>query len=264
MSIEKTVKNQAKKQLCGNWIFIICGVIAISLVLIAAQCISDIIMLAFDAIDMNTFEAKSSAGLTVVLASLTMYAIVFLLSPLLNGLYKIVCNISLKKSAEITDLFYFFKNKRYLKTILLNFFLFAVFGIFSCIFNVSGYISYFLEPFLEENPSFEILFNIIYVLAWFISAAAVFTVYLVFVHYQLTAYAINDSLPIIKYAFGMYLFAFKNLGAALKLILSFIGWIALCFFVVPAFYVLPYLMTSMAVSAKWLMAIDGEWRLLLC
>lgn len=264
MSIEKTVKNQAKKQLCGNWTAVICGVVAISTALIAAQYVSNIILLVFDAVDMKTFEAKSSATLTVALASLSMFAVVFLLSPLLNGLYKIVCNISLEKSAEITDLFYFFKNKRYFKTILLNFFLFAVFGFFSCIFNVSGYISCFFEPFLEENPSFEVLFNIIYALAWLVSAAAIVTVYLVFVHYQLTAYAINDSLPVTKYAFGMYLFAFKNLGAALKLIFSFLGWIALCFFVVPAFYVLPYLFTSMAVSAKWLMAIDEEWRLLLC
>jgi hypothetical protein len=38
--------------------------------------------------------------------------------------------------------------------------------------------------------------------------------------------------------------------------LSFAGWFALCFFVVPALYVLPYFAVAAANSARWLFEME--------
>ena len=45
-----------------------------------------------------------------------------------------------------------------------------------------------------------------------------------------------------------------------KLFWSFIFWFALCFFVLPIFYVMPYAITSFATSEKWLIKLykDGK------
>ena len=38
--------------------------------------------------------------------------------------------------------------------------------------------------------------------------------------------------------------------------ISFSGWLLLCFFVVPALYVIPYVSVSALTSAKWLFQLD--------
>ena len=45
-----------------------------------------------------------------------------------------------------------------------------------------------------------------------------------------------------------------------KLCLSFLPWIASCYFVLPMFYVVPYFTESLATSAKWLIKLykDGK------
>ncbi len=262
MSTEKTIKNQAKKLLEGNWTTIITAVVVFCVALIIVQSISYAAMFAYGIFDLNTFEIKASGKLIYALISAAGYLIFFLLSPMLNGAYKTICNTAVSGSCEISDLFYFFKKGRYLKTLFVNFFVFAIFSIFCMLFNIYGYASYFLDGILKENPSFDIIINILLVLSGAVTAVLIVLAYLVLVHYQLLAYAFDDNMSAAKYCFGLYAFSFRNLGAAIKLVCGFIGWIALCFFVVPAFYVLPYLMTSMAVSAKWLFAIDRNRRLL--
>lgn len=68
---------------------------------------------------------------------------------------------------------------------------------------------------------------------------------------------IDDSNSNVFCCFGKGVKMFvKNFGNTMKLYFGFAGWIALCFFVVPAFYVLPYISTSFATSAKWLISIE--------
>ena len=97
---------------------------------------------------------------------------------------------------------------------------------------------------------------IVLILAMAISVIIKVLIYLVFVHYPLNAYAQDESKSVVKYAFGYIGFSLRNLWKTIKLIFSFIGWIALCFFVVPAFYVLPYILVSMSYSAKWLFTLN--------
>ena len=56
----------------------------------------------------------------------------------------------------------------------------------------------------------------------------------------------------------MMAFSIKNFISTIKLFIGFIGWAALCFFVVPAFYVVPYFLTTSAMSAKWLFELEGS------
>ena len=79
-------------------------------------------------------------------------------------------------------------------------------------------------------------------------------VFLFFIHYPLAAFAIDDSRGIFRYVFGYIGFSFRHGGALIKLLLTMLGWISLCFFVVPMIYVVPYLETALMNSARWLMA----------
>lgn len=258
MSTEKTIKNQAKKVLEGNWVTVTAAVVAVLIGVILLVNISYIVMIALDTFDMSTFEVTKGGTMKAVMINFAMYCTMFLLSPAINGVYKIVCDIAKTGNGDIAGLFFYFRNKRYLKTLCVNFIVFFVFMLFSTIFNVYGYVSLISEVMLKNNPSFDIIIDILLVISWIVTAVLITLFYIVFVNYSMLAYAFDDNCSVIRCTFGMYLFSFKNLGAALKLVISFLGWIALCFFVVPAFYVLPYIMTSMAVSAKWLFALDKD------
>ena len=60
--------------------------------------------------------------------------------------------------------------------------------------------------------------------------------YIIFVHYTFLAYGFNEHLPLGIYLPRMMAFSIKNFISTIKLFIGFIGWAALCFFVVPAFY----------------------------
>ncbi len=263
MSTEKTIRNQAKKLLEGNWLMVTASIIALFTTVILVQSLAYIAMFVFGVFDLDTFEPIKSREWIAGISFLGMLVLLFFLSPMLNGLYKIFCSIALYGKGGADDLFFFFRNKRYYKTLRLNFAVLGVFFAFCAIFNVYGYVSYFAQTILQDNSSFDIIINILLVLSQIVTAAAMIFAYFIFVHYSLIAYSFNDSKRVADYTVGMYSFSLANLGATIKMIPAFIGWAALCFFVVPAFYVLPYFMMSMTVSAKWLFAL-GKERGLLC
>lgn len=263
MNTERTIRNQAKKLLEGNWITIIASIAVLCASLILMQSILLLTMFVCNVIDFNTFEIIKSKEWIAGCIFIGIYFLAFLLSPLINGIYKIVCNISINQKGYITDIFYFFGRRKYIKTLCLNLVISTIFFLVCTVFDFYSYVSYFAETMLKENPFFGIIINILLAVLWMVSEAAKIFAYLVFVHYSLIAYSFNDSMQLKEYVIGMYSFSFRNLGAALKMLLGFAGWIALCFFVVPALYVLPYIMTSMTVSAKWLFALDKD-RGLLC
>ena len=60
------------------------------------------------------------------------------------------------------------------------------------------------------------------------------------------------------YLFGCIGFSFRYSGALLRLIFSMFGWIALCFFVLPALYAVPYISVALMNSARWLFAMNQK------
>ena len=97
-----------------------------------------------------------------------------------------------------------------------------------------------------------------FVLAFIVSTAVVVVCYIIFVHYTFLAYGFNEHLPLGIYLPRMMAFSIKNFISTIKLFIGFIGWAALCFFVVPAFYAVPYFLTTSAMSAKWLFELEGS------
>ena len=89
-----------------------------------------------------------------------------------------------------------------------------------------------------------------------ISAIIDILLYLILVHFQMLVYSIQPERGAFGCTFLLLPFVFKNFGKALSLFLSFIGWFALCFFVVPSMYTVPYFITASANEAKWLLKAE--------
>ncbi len=262
MSTEKIIKNQAKKSLSGNWVMVIAAVIFFCVILIAADAVVSLLLVITGMIDTGEKIELPVQILYTVINGIPFLA-VFLLSPIINGIFKMFSNIALYGKTEITDMFFYFKYfGRYCRAFVQNILLMALYMILSYGFDVYHYAVLVIGNDLQDIGEFDIL-TLILASSMVITVIIKILIYMIFIHYQLIAYATFDNIPIHKCVFGMYGFSLRHLGATIKLILSFIGWIALCFFVVPAFYVLPYLMASMSTSAKWLFSLDRD-RGLLC
>ncbi len=81
--------------------------------------------------------------------------------------------------------------------------------------------------------------------------------YMLLAHYPLMRYALDENIGAGACVFGTLGFSLRRFGKLFKLALSFAGWFALCFFVVPVLYVLPYFAVAAVNSARWLLQMDG-------
>ncbi len=256
MSTEKIIKNQAKKTLTGNWSSIINASLFFCAILLLVECLVYLPSIYFKIIDTETGNFIKNRDWIFSLITLVAYWVILFCSPIINGIYKMAYKTADIGKTEINDAFYYFKGiHRYIKTVLVNLFLVCISSLLFYGLDIYRYATILLKSNLKDGLKFDII-TLVLILAMVVSVFIKILVYLIFAHYPLMAYAEDDSKSVIKYAFGYIGFSFRYLWKTIKLLFSFIGWIALCFLVVPALYSLPYILVSMSTSAKWLFTID--------
>lgn len=256
MSTEKIIKDQSKRYLSGNWITVISAILALCTIGIVLEGIFWLVTIYFKIINVETGMVNNGRDLmyTIVLLSVSLAG--FLLSPMINGIYKMIGNLVLEKSCEISDMLYFFGNlRKYMKTVIINMILSVLFMFFSELTNVYNYTCYLLNADYYRDFGFNITTLVLF-LAGVATLVINVLLYLIILNYPLIAYALDDSKSTVKYIFGYIGVSFRYLGKTIKLIWSFIGLLLLCFFVAPAFYVVPYLLTALTNSARWLFALE--------
>ena len=260
MSTEKIIKKQAKNSLVGNWSLIICALLVLCAVAILLNSIFYFIISNFKLVDIKTGVVFSQRKFIYNLVTVIITATAIFVSPLINGVLKMSGEVALNSRTEIFTLFYFFRSfKRYVKTLCLNIVLAVLCAVLLYGLDVYALISHLLKADLHSDAGFDIITLALFA-AYTVTIVIRILIYLIFVHYPLMTYSLDDSKNVLKYLFGYIGFAIKNLGNSIKLLISFAGWIVVCFFVVPTFYVLPYLMTSATISAKWLLIIDENFQ----
>ena len=224
MNTEKTVRKQAKKVLEGNRSVII------------------------------------SEIMVAVLAFLTgLFA--FSLAMSVAGLYDVKNPNQTQQMLTMIfgHVFYYYKKpKLFFKSVILDVISVGLFFIISGLLNVFNYLSAVSDKIIDNSPSLTAVVAVLLVLAFIVSTAVVVVCYIIFVHYTFLAYGFNEHLPLGVYLPRMMAFSIKNFIPTIKLFIGFIGWAALCFFVVPAFYAVPYFLTTSAMSAKWLFELEGS------
>ena len=246
MSKEKIIKQQARDALKGNTLPIIAGMLLSALVFVMLQNIMYVLLIAFDAIDLESEQMNAGSDIPyfLVLAGTVIASV--LLSPFFNGMYKAAANAVINKKNDITDLFYFFRGaRRYFKTLLVNMTVFLFYGV------ITGGADRLLKTFIGTGGVNDVFTGVI-------SGVVGFLAYALFMHYPLCLYAVDDSRGAGRYMFGCIGFSFRHFGKLVKLIFSMLGWILLCFFVVPILYVGPYALCAAVNSAYWLEQADNE------
>ena len=257
MSTEKLIKTQAKKYLSGNWITVISAILALCAIAVTLESTFWLvnIFLGIVSLDSGAVNEGKEFLYTAVLWSELLAGIV--LSPIVNGIYKMFVKLVTQNSCETNDMFYYFGNfGRYSRTVLMNIALFMLFMFFGELTNVYNYTCNWLGSDYFQSFGLNVE-TLLFAVAGVVTLVIKALLYLIILNYPLIAYGMDESKSIRKYIFGYIGFSLKNLWKTTKLVLSFIWLIMLCFFVAPAFYVVPYLLTSLTDSARWLFEIEN-------
>ncbi len=247
MNAEKFVKQEAKSSLSGNWVVGILSVMVLCFIPIIVMLVIDIAYSLAGDVDGSVAEAISSSpqgAVFFVVFHLLAVVTVLLLSPLMNGFARVFSSVADKKTAELSDLFYFFETKeRYVKSVK---FMTKLIVRAVIVFVVSEIPAAAL--FLVSGED-EFMLGMVVILA-VLGALCTFA----FLH---------------RYTFAMMLFSYHEYGGTeslymgaqiskkyckslIKLTVTFIPWLLLTFFVVPFIYVYPYMTCSYFVAAKYL------------
>lgn len=257
MNTEKTVRKQAKAALEGNWSIVISQIMVTLLAFLTGLFAFSLAMSATGMYD--TKNPSQSQKILMMIFGLALFAFVVVILPLVNGVYRTVCNVANGRKCSPLDVFFYYKKpKRFLKSIILDVISIGLFLIISGIANVFNYLNAVSTQIVESSPSLTVVMAILLVVAWIVSAVFTVVCYIIFVHYTFLAYGFNENLPLGVYLPRMMAFSIKNFMSTVKLFVGFIGWAALCFFVVPALYAVPYFLTTSAMSAKWLFELEGS------
>lgn len=260
MKIEKQIRFQAKDALKDNWISPLSGLfllIAVNTLLVTLVYTAGFFMNIFT----DEGELKSGCVITYTIIVCSSVLIAVLISPLKNGFMKICYKLSNGEEADYGDMFYFFSGNKYFQTLQFNLIL-AVKIIINILIG--------LIPFFILN-----------ITAWAFSLQLLTTVTAneIFSYANITLFVLGIIIAVllsVKIIVSEFIFidndaddlaevfaASRNILKKHKrdinnLFYSFILWIALCFFVFPALYVIPYITTAFATSSKWLIKLNKE------
>lgn len=259
MSAEKIIKSQARNKLrTGGWMKAVSAVLLLFLMVLIIDCIVSLETLIIESLKDSgvVWQLYGNSTLYYTLTELCNVpplVIAFLLSPVLIGFVKMFygafCN---GHDFDFSDLFFFFVEKRYKKSlffvlgyvarmILPSIVFFLPVAIFSAIAQLLAAQSSVIDTGIAVLSILSYILLLLYSIRYF-AAALLFC---------------EDNTQPVRYYFTASKQIINNhTKEIVKLILSFIPWILLSVTVIPILYTLPYISQSLCISGKWLIELS--------
>ena len=257
--IEKKIRAQAREKLNGKWPLMLAAMFTMIALGYLAFLYFEVILMFGNVWDADGKLKPDSAPFLLLTTAVTV-AFIFMFSPVKNGLYRLIFNAANNRETEFYDLLYYFKKGRYARTLGFNIVL-TLLKLLKCYICFIPYnalnIIKSVNFSTESVPAMDIALTLLF-------AAGVTGSILLLLKYFITEFLYTEdnnidfqtNLQITNHIIK------RHRGDVYMLWCSFLPWFALCFFVLPAFYVIPYALTSSAVSAKWLLKLYKEGRMI--
>lgn len=257
MRKEKIIKAQAKSALSkGCWSTLV-GCLAVMLAVFCFVLYAYYSLLyGFNAVDFDSGEILESkellaSGLTVIFIFLLIAA-----SPVINGFSKLCFDTAKYETCSAGDLFFYFKRPGlYIKALGLNILKGAYILLITLVCTLPSGLFFAGAELLNGDFSYILrFFGGIFAITG-ICAAVVIHIRLVLCNFIL---AENESIKASACISQAFIISKGHTNDLIRLLISFIFWILLCFFVFPIFYVVPYMGVAFGNSAKWIIALKKE------
>lgn len=263
MKESSLVKKQAREFLQGNWGALIIAFFALCVPYTIFQCVDTLIIFLGDYTSignaMNSIDPLSIKFLLVVAILLIEIVAVVLFLPLLSGITKLSYAVANGEKGSCGDIVYFISRERYFSAVFFNivmlvkrlFWTFIAFlPTILCFVGVS--VIDRLAPQLNIFSIILVALEIIFGIGGLIVAVVLNSKYFLAEYLYVISDGEESTTAIVKKSISIMK---NNRDKYLKLVLSFVPWMLLCFFVLPLFYVYPYMQAAFANSAKWILKL---------
>lgn len=265
MTAEKKIKIQANKALTGNWPAAT-GAVFLALCLILFITIpGDIVFIIIEELIYKLAEIFEPASLLVdniyliyaMFVPVASFIPLFLISPLLTGVLKYFYSLAKNSDADFSEVFSYF-GKKYPRVLSLNLsvFLRCFFRIFLPL--VPYYVNHAIMDAITYSKESLAFWDIMwYAVSYALLLVGIFVAVALSTKYFLSFFLFfeDESLGNREIA-TLSKKSMKSFGKNIfKLSLSMSPWIIICITVIPLIFVLPYILTSVSISAKWIIAL---------
>ena len=257
MKAEKIIRAQARGALKGNWVAAVSGVFT---VLVFYLLVFFIFSLTVNIFDVSTENGmiKSGGEISYLLILCFTFVLVVAVSPVKNGFTRLCYKIQSDGDADFKEIFYFFSGiKIYFKAIHFNI-LYALRRLLCYLIAAVPYAAFTLAVG-ALSVFITVSADIVFVIGTVLSALGIALGFLISLRFLPAQFIFAAELE--QNAFIANKYTVKgHYRDLIKLAVSFIPWALLCFFVLPALYVIPYFFTSAATSTKWLFKLYKEGK----
>ncbi|MCQ4023186.1 MULTISPECIES: DUF975 family protein [unclassified Ruminococcus] len=258
MTANSIIKKQARGYLQGGYACFAAALFVLLIPLSIANALETVVVF-FDLDSASPAEISNHINEPIIVAVygalLLAILIIFALSlPLLSGFFKMAANAANGKKVSCRDLFFFFEKGRYACALRFNLSLVLRKLLWLVIAFLPGVLVACLQK-LELFSSFSWAFTFIGVLFMSLGIAAFIALSVKYFLAQYLFVTADGSEEQAKNAVALSVKLMKgNKKKYFSLLVSFMPWIVLTFFILPALFTVPYMMVSFADSAKWLCA----------
>lgn len=244
VSAEKTIRAQARAILRGGWMKAVFGMILLLLGAAFVDCISSVITLVY----LEYFSEIQWLDIYYLFVAIIDFAVVFLISPIINGYIRMFYRGATNNLYQTEDLFYYFKKPYYGKALSINisFFLRMLLPTIIAFSPVIAF-NVFCSVTETEFPIAPLFNFILCILSTLITVLWSFKYFLVYIYavdfeYLGTRELFQSSKRMMK----------GKTGLVSKLFFSFWPWLLLSLTVLPILYTGPYLTQALCICAKWI------------
>ena len=249
MSAESIIKKQAREALKHNYPK---AIIALMIALLPVYMIDGATtVISCSVIQLVTDNDSLRELLIYGIGYPVEFILGFLFSPVINGYIRAFYRNGCTRNMELRDLFYYFENGRYVKTLGLN----IRFILRMLLPVLLLYLPLIAYEMICYNIGGDFYGGIVYRDVYFVLAvmsAVTTTLYSLKYFTVFTVCVDNEDLtPEQIFNYSKYIMKTKT-GNAAKLIFSFAPWLLLCLLILPMLYVVPYMTQSLCIAAKWM------------
>ena len=248
LSAEQIIRSQARETLKNNYVK---AVIALLIVLLPLYMIDGTTTVTSCAV-MNLISDEKTAQFWVYAIGYPVELIAgYLLSPVINGYIRAYYKTAYSSDMDLKDLFYYFENRRYAKTLRLNF----SFLLRMLIPILLLYTPLIIFEIIAGRITGDFYGSVLYKDCYFILAVLSTMTTTLYALRYFTVFTIcvdNEDLSVKEiYRYNKHIMKDKTVSAA-KLIFSFTPWILLSMLILPMLYVIPYMTQSLCIACKWM------------
>ena len=250
MSVEATLKKQAREILAkDNWAKSIMGFL----------CVLSVFGITLLVVDLSTYlmtdDILSNPINIAIMVAISLVGVVgfVLLSPFYTGYIKFIAESKEQKTGDAQNFVYYFAKGRYLKTVLLNLTMLVRYAVLLiiCVLPLAVFL-----VLMHEMPEYETGFKIGALWSGIVGAVVFFMIsrfYVMVQYLYVSGFEYRKERELIKLSSRMIR---KNFGKCLSLYISFIGYLLLCFFMIPIVFVYPYFKHTAILSYSYIYELE--------